>query len=132
MSAPDGLHARGAALWEALAVEPDTSRGAVALEACRIADRLEELDRIIAGKGVLNLLAFRVKDVFSDLESRHVSVEVKFQSVLSEARQQAVALTALLAKLGLGESAPKVEEASPLAAILSLVQSSPKSSGRTA
>lgn len=69
------------------------------VEAGRIADRLDDLDRIITGKGVLELLRFRLVDH----EGR--VAEVKFDNVLSEARQQASALRGILAQLGV----PKVE-----------------------
>lgn len=69
------------------------------IEAGRIADRLDDLDKIIAGKGVLDLLRFRLVD----LEGR--VAEVKFDGVLAEARQQASAFKALLAQLGV----PKLE-----------------------
>jgi hypothetical protein len=69
------------------------------VEAARIADRLDDLDLIISGKGVLQLLRFRL----SDDEGR--VAEVKFDGVLAEARQQASAFKAILAQLGV----PKVE-----------------------
>lgn len=69
------------------------------VEAARIADRLDDLDEVIAGKGVLQLLRFRLVDN----EGR--VAEVKFDGVLAEARQQANALKGILAQLG----APKVE-----------------------
>lgn len=78
----------------------DPRQYALLVEAARIADRLDELDRIIAGKGVLNLMRFRLHDLFSDEDERNVSVEVKFDSVLAEARQQASTLRALLQSLG--------------------------------
>jgi hypothetical protein len=69
------------------------------IESGRIADRLDDLDRIIAGKGVLELLRFRLVD-----DAGRVA-EVKFDGVLAEARQQASAFKAILAQLGV----PKVE-----------------------
>lgn len=69
------------------------------VEAARIADRLDDLDAVIAGKGVLELLRFRLVD-----DEGRVA-EVKFDGVLSEARQQATALKGVLAMLGV----PKVE-----------------------
>lgn len=126
MTTPDGLQERGTALWEALGAELASPRGAIALEACRIADRLDEIDNVIAGKGVLNLLRFRLTSQFSEGDERTLNVKVEFANVLAEARQQAVSLTALLTKLGLGDAASKTEESSPLATILSLVQSGAK------
>lgn len=98
---PHGLHARGASLWTALGHQRGTAPGELALEACRTADRLDELDRIIAGKGVLQLMKFRLTpDWWDDEGDRHVHVEVGFQSVLSETRQQQGRLAKLLEDLG--------------------------------
>lgn len=77
----------------------DPRTAGLLVEAARIADRLDDLDRIIAGKGVLDLLRFRLVDH----EGR--VAEVKFDGVLAEARQQASAFKAILAQLGV----PKVE-----------------------
>lgn len=88
-----------------------TDVGVLALidEAARIADRLDNLDSIIAGKGVLNLMRFRVADVFDSDEGKNVSVEVRFDWVLSEARQQANAFRQILVTLGVD----KVERVAP-------------------
>lgn len=120
---PDGLQSRGAALWQALGHELDSPAGAVALEACRTVDRLDELDRIIAGKGVLNLMQFRLGfDLTLEDGSRAISVKVEMSNVLAEARQQSMALKQLLVTLGIGQAKPAGdEEASPLARILQLV-----------
>lgn len=59
-------------------------------EAARLLDRLNDLDDIIDGKGVLNLLHFRLVTDDGDV------AEVKFDAVLSEARQQQVAFTNLV------------------------------------
>lgn len=120
---PAGLRVRGSALWDSLDRPLDTAAGALALEACRIVDRLDDLDRIIAGKGVLDLMRFRLNPDWWDDDGQHVQVTVKFDSVLAEARQQAGRLTALLDKLGIAGAAPgeKSEEASPLAQVLALV-----------
>lgn len=56
-------------------------------EAARLLDRLNDLDDIIDGKGVLNLLHFRLVTDDGDV------AEVKFDAVLSEARQQQTAFT---------------------------------------
>jgi hypothetical protein len=88
----------------------------LALEACRAADRLDELDSIIHGKGVLHLMQFRLKDLFSPDDERRVSVEVKFDSVLSEARQQQGVLRQMLVSLGL-QSAPASESAAPASTV---------------
>ena len=62
-TSPDGLGPRGSALWESLARSPETPDGVLALEACRAADRLDELDSIIHGKGVLHLMQLRLKEL---------------------------------------------------------------------
>ncbi|HEX8489327.1 MAG TPA: hypothetical protein VF642_12335 [Propionibacteriaceae bacterium] len=102
-SHPGGLHPRGRSLWAALGQSLDTPAGQLALEACRTADRLDELDSVIAGKGVLNLLQFRTRDRswWDSDGDEHVHIEVGFQSVLAEARQQQMAFKALLTELGL-------------------------------
>lgn len=59
-------------------------------EAARAVDRLADLDDIIAGKGVLDLLRFRLRDDEGKV------AEVKFDGVMSEARQQQANLAALM------------------------------------
>lgn len=87
---PAGLATRGKRTWKAMA-GPDMAPEQVLLleEICRSADRLEELDSIIQGKGVLELMQFRRMDRNGDgSDEEPVVIEVKFDSVLSEARQQ--------------------------------------------
>lgn len=99
MDVPAGLGERGCALWEALS-SSDTARNALALEAARTADRLDELDNIIQGKGVLNLMQFRLHlNEIDEDGDRNINVEVKFAAPLAEARQQAMALAGILTKL---------------------------------
>jgi hypothetical protein len=126
---PAGLGDRGAALWVALAGQLGTPRGELVLEACRTADRLNDIDAVIAGRGVLNLMQFRLDlDLFED-DRRKVEVTVKISGVLGEARLQAAALAALLTRLGVG-GAPVVKPGdgdgpkgeSPLAQVLALVR----------
>ncbi|WP_102157695.1 hypothetical protein [Zhihengliuella halotolerans] len=110
MAEPAGLGERGAALWKALKSK-DVARNALALEAARTADRLDELDNVIQGKGVLNLMRFRVLDLsHEDDGSVSYNIEVKFQNVLSEARQQQTTFANVLSKLGLGDTAAKPAE----------------------
>lgn len=103
MDEPPGLGERGSAIWQSMASE-DVPRNALVLEAARTADRLDELDNIIQGKGVLNLMQFRVlsNEVMDD--ERNINIEVKFAAPLAEARQQAMALAGLLSKLAPAES----------------------------
>lgn len=88
-------------------------QGTLALidEAARIAGRLDDLDRVIAGKGVLGLMHFRHMD-----DERQV-VEMKVDNVLAEARQQASVLRQLLVTLGVGKAeaaAPPKPKGNPL------------------
>lgn len=101
MGVADGLGERGKALWESLGHEsPATADGAMALEAARLVDRLEELDSIIQGKGVLELMQFRVLDAHvGDEDEKRLVVEVKFNNVLAEARQQQNVLRQMLVTL---------------------------------
>jgi hypothetical protein len=104
---PYGLGERGQLLWDAMS-SGDAARDAVALEAARTADRLDELDNIIQGKGVLNLMQFRVLSTeMADEGVKEINVEVKFQSVLAEARQQALALSGLLKSIGTDSAKPQ-------------------------
>ncbi|MBG6083250.1 hypothetical protein [Zhihengliuella flava] len=105
---PPGLGKRGAKIWQELATE-DPVRNSVVLEAARTADRLDELDSVIRGKGVLELMQFRsVVPKEDDLGDDRLTVEVKFQSVLGEARQQSLAFAQLLKSLGLDSKAAEV------------------------
>ena len=98
MDVPAGLGERGVALWAAMATT-DVPRNVLVLEAARLADRLDELDSIIQGKGVLNLMQFRVLSHEVTDDERNINVEVKFAAPLAEARQQATALAGILTKL---------------------------------
>lgn len=106
---PPGLGERGSRLWQELYEEgaPEVERALID-ELARTADRLDELDSIIQGKGVLNLMQFRV-DAIGDAEN-DIKVEVKFNAVLAEARQQSASLAGLVKSLeafkGKKESAP--------------------------
>lgn len=84
----------------------DVRTESLLIEAARIADRLDDLDDVIAGKGVLQLLRFRLVDH----EGR--VAEVKFDGVLAEARQQATTLRGILAQLGVPKVEAKVERRS--------------------
>lgn len=108
MDIPAGLGERGLALWEAMSGN-DVPRNALVLEAARLADRLDELDNIIQGKGVLNLMQFRLDS--PENEDEPYTVEVKFQAPLAEARQQAIALSTILSKLAPADAAAKTNSA---------------------
>lgn len=114
MTVTDGLGARGASLWESLARTAGTPDGELALEACRTADRLEHLDRIILGKGVLDLLTFRLDLDTEGDDGRNVNVRVGFSDVMAEARQQQNNLRQMLVTLGLKAGAPAAQKGSVL------------------
>lgn len=107
-----GLGERGSAIFQALAKGvSDPARIALITEAARTADRLDELDNIIQGKGVLSLMQFRLD--FPREDGEPFTVEVRFQNVLAEARQQTLAFANVLKTLGLDSTAAP---AAPVAA----------------
>lgn len=118
MVEPPGLGERGSAIWQARSKGvTDPAQLAVVTEAARCADRLDELDNIIQGKGVLNLMQFRVLSHEVTDDSREINVEIKFGAPLAEARQQQAAFSSLVkamdgfaepvsAKPAVGASAP--------------------------
>lgn len=117
VSEPLSLGHRGSELWRGLSEGvTDVGRLALITEASRLADRLDELDNIIQGKGVLNLMQFRVlSSEMQDDAVKEVNVEVKFQNVLSEARQQALALATVLKSLGPAEAGAASSADAPVA-----------------
>lgn len=87
------LGPKGQALFDALSsavVKHPVATKALILEAARAVDRLNDLDDVIDGKGVLELLRFRL------VADDGSVAEVKFDAVLSEARQQQTNLTSLM------------------------------------
>lgn len=85
------FRARGQRLWAAHHEEVKTERGLVMLEeACRIADRLDQLDRLLKGD----------VDVWCRLaDGRDASIEVRVDQALVEARQQANTLRQIIKDL---------------------------------
>jgi hypothetical protein len=88
------LAPRGRRLWDACSGLVDGERGLVLLEeACRTADRLDRLDAVLTG------------DVESwcrlVLSVRDDEYELRIDSALTEARQQAVVLRQLITSLPL-------------------------------
>ena len=111
MDIPAGLGERGLALWESMSTK-DVPRNVLVLEAARLADRLDELDNIIQGKGVLNLMQFRLHlNEIDEDGDRNINVEVKFAAPLAEARQQAIAFSTILSKLAPADAAAKSSSA---------------------
>lgn len=111
MPVPDGLNKRGTALWKSFGFDRDTPNGVLALEAARTADRLDELDSVIQGKGVLELMRFRIPHAMDDQGT--VTVEVKFDSVLGESRQQQSVLRQMIVTLTAAAEVAKSEKAKP-------------------
>lgn len=83
----------------AQAVEADPAVEMLVVEACRIMDRLDQIDAIITNKAEwVQLMHFRVQN--GDAQE----VTVTIDGVLAEARQQSTALKGILAQLGLGKA----------------------------
>jgi len=98
----DGLASRGRRLWREM--DGDTRTGAdkvLVEEACRLADRLDRLDAIVNGDPG-EWMRFRVSEDGAE-------VTVTLDKALDQARQYAVALTQVLAKLNQGKSEGKPE-----------------------
>lgn len=97
-----GLGERGSSLFNALAecFDGDSSRLALLVEACRIADRLDGLNEAVSARGVIDLMRFRsMLGSGNGSEESPIKVEIKFDSVLAEARQQANTLRLILGQI---------------------------------
>lgn len=88
--APKSLGDRGRALWTSLGQTAGTPAGELALEACRLADRLERIDGVLTGRS----------DWFEMVEVEPGTFLLRVDSALDQARQQALAFKQLLAELG--------------------------------
>ena len=90
------FRARGARLWLAHKDQVAGERGLVLLEeACRIADRLDQLDRLLKGEA----------DVWCSIAAdRNGDLALSIDVPLIEARQQANVLRQILASLPLKEA----------------------------
>lgn len=90
---------RGQKLWDELTAggEPEPARRVLVQEACRIADRLDELDAFLKGTSDA-WLRFSVSD-----DGTEVTVIV--DKALSEARQQQMTLRAIVSELRQGQAA---------------------------
>lgn len=91
-----GLSARGEAIFWSLTGDKSVPAEleALALETARMADRLEQLNDVIQGKGVLELMTFRLGSAVD--EAGVVLVEMKVDGVISEARQMQVSFERLV------------------------------------
>lgn len=112
-----GLAERGQAIYDELS-DGTATRDSLALEAARLADRLDELDRIIQGKGVLNLMQFRLD--FPEADDEPFVVEVKFQHVLEDARKQALAYSQIVQKLGITDKKQSAPTSTPVEGVINL------------
>jgi hypothetical protein len=93
----DGLGPRGRALWDDTEKRVAGERGRVLLlEACRIADRLDQLGRLLAGD----------VDAWAYVESGRADqvLELRLDAAMAEARQQAGTLRAILTTLPMGDA----------------------------
>lgn len=111
MLPPDDLRERGSELWAGVveSVELDPSGLILLGEACRAVDRLDRLSAALNGQGRDWLkLADEVEIINRRVGGVNVNVKVAVDGLLSEARQQQLALKTLLAQLGLARSTEKV------------------------
>lgn len=106
-SAPGGLGDGGRSLWDAIAADYDLDvmQRVQLEEACRAKDRLDEFDSIIHGKGVLDLMRFRVQGLSGEPDERHMTVEVKFDNIITTANATANLMKQLLAAMRLPDAA---------------------------
>lgn len=100
MIVPEGLGERGAALWQAVTSDRTWDAAGLVLvaEACRAADRLEQLDRLL--RGDIEVWA-RLEAEFKSQDRRIV---LALDDALAEARQQQGTLLQLVKMLGLGKA----------------------------
>jgi len=108
---PGDLRERGSDFWSAVtdSVELDPSGFVLLGEACRIIDRLDRLSVALNGQGrdwlkladEIEITATRFGD------GKNISVKVAVDGLLSESRQQQLALKTVLAQLGLGKTSEK-------------------------
>lgn len=105
MLAPEDLRDRGSQFWNEVteAVELDASGFVLLGEACRIIDRLDRLSGALNGKGRDWL---KLSDDIEVVGST-TRIQVVVDGLLSEGRQQQLALKTVLAQLGLGRASEK-------------------------
>lgn len=111
MQPPGDLRERGQLFWHEVssAVELDPSGFVLLGEACRIIDRLDRLSSALNGKGRDWLKLADEIEVVSERfgDGKKISVKVAVDGLLSESRQQQMALKSVLAQLGLGKAEVK-------------------------
>jgi hypothetical protein len=108
---PGDLRERGLVFWAAVtdSVELDPSGFVLLGEACRVIDRLDRLSAALNGKGRDWLKLADDIEVVSERfgDGKKISVKIAVDGLLSESRQQQLALKAVLAQLGLGKTSEK-------------------------
>lgn len=107
VKAPANLGTRGRALWRDVLADTDLdAAGRVLLhEACRMADRLEQLDVLLRGDVATWAV---ISDEYGAGGKR--TTKVVLDDALGEARQQAATLRQLLATLKLGTATERATE----------------------
>lgn len=98
--------ARGQRLWDALTSSSDADAAWLVLaeEACRIADRLDRLEALLAGDGKeWARIEFAAR-------SDRKEIRLVFDDALAEARQQANALRQIVTTLGVGRASEKASK----------------------
>lgn len=100
---PTGLSARGMALWDALSANVDPAGAVLVAEACRIADRLEQLNGLLIGD---ESAWARVQLPRGEDDDELV---LRVDGALTEARQQAQVLRQILSQLDVGKSVTDAE-----------------------
>lgn len=101
--APAGLAERGSAFWADLTADRSWDAAGLVLvaEACRIVDRLEQLDRLLR-RDISEWVV-----IVDEYASGRKEIRLEINDALSEARQQQGSLLQVLSKLGLGKSEAK-------------------------
>ena len=95
---PKHLRERGKALWKRLDVEANTPEGVLAEEACRVADKIDDLYTLLDGRAeeaILREATYKLEDYFPDHEG-NVHLEVKLTGLQNEMRQQQALLRQLI------------------------------------
>lgn len=86
--ASHSLGSRGIAYRDSFigtATDVPAAKEQLVIEGARMADRLEKMNDIIAGKGVIELLHFRMKSPMDD--EGLVTIEMSIDNIMAEARQ---------------------------------------------
>lgn len=106
MDAPEGLAVGGRELWDAITEqhELDAVQLVQLTEACRMKDRLDDMDRVIQGKGVLNLMQLRL-EIDGMLEDPAATITIQVAPVIDKANSTANTMKQLLAAMRLPDLA---------------------------